>query len=132
MLIYAKDAKSQTNGVPDTLTYLQTIIANKSQYIGQPFSVLMDSLKIQIKFFSPVANIHYDKSKETATRFSFFYPQTANDMYLTYPVLRISWQPYLNAAQSSILYTQFDGGGWATPVVNFYANGIIKDIQIRE
>lgn len=29
--------KAQT-GVPDTLVYLQTIVANKTQYIGQPFS----------------------------------------------------------------------------------------------
>ncbi len=43
---FAKDAKSQTSGVPDTLAYLQSIVANKTQFIGQPFSVLKSSLNI--------------------------------------------------------------------------------------
>ena len=62
--------KAQT-GVPDTLAYLQTIVQNKAQYIGQPFSKLMDSLQIQIKLSFPVAELPYDRFKETSTSFSF-------------------------------------------------------------
>lgn len=116
----------------DTLAYLQSIVANKAQYIGQPFSTLYSNLSIQIKFFSPVADIHHNKSKETATRFSFFFPQSADDMYLTYPLLRISWQPFLNATQSDVIWESNNGGEWNTSAYNFYKNAIIADIKVRD
>ena len=128
-----KLVNAQTYGVPDTLAYLQTIVANKANYIGQSFSILMDSLQIQIKFFSPFSGIHYDISKETSTSFSFYFPQDGlDDFYLTYPKLKIYWQTPLNASQSDFLWRTNNGGGWNSAVAAFYANGIIKDIQIRE
>ena len=130
-VVFAKNTNAQT-GVPDTLAYLQTIVANKANYIGQPFSTLMNNLQIQIKYFCPFANIHYDKYKETSTRMAFYFPQTPDDLYLTYPKIEIYWQPYLNASQSDILFSNTGGGQWSTAVANFYANGIIADIQIRE
>ena len=48
---FTKDVKAQTYGVPDTLAYLLSIVSNKAQYIGQPFSVLKNNLQIQIKYF---------------------------------------------------------------------------------
>ncbi|MCB0714489.1 MAG: hypothetical protein R2796_06600 [Chitinophagaceae bacterium] len=127
--LFIQETKAQ---VTDTLAYLQNIVANKAQYVGQPFSVLYNNLQIQIKFFSPVAAIHYDKNKETSTSVAFYFPQTAEDMYLTYPCLRIYWQPYLNAVQSSILYSQYDGGEWNATIYNFYKNGIILDIKLED
>jgi hypothetical protein len=111
---------------------LQSIVTNKANYIGKPFSTLLNNLQIQIKHFSPIANISYDKSKETATFFSFYFPQSANEIYLTYPCLRISWEPYLNATNSSYLFSKYDGGGWTQEVIDFYKNAIIKDIDIFE
>ena len=131
-VISAKVTKAQTVGVPDTLAYLQTIVANKSQYIGQPFSILLNNLQIQIKYFHPRRDIVYDISKETSTRFGFYFPQSANELYLTYPSLEIYWQPYLNANQSDALWENNNGGGWSTAVAAFYANGIITDIKVRE
>jgi hypothetical protein len=96
-------SNAQTTAVTDTLAYLKSIEANKALYIGQPFSVLMDSLKINIKFFSPFASIPYDKNKETSTSFSFYFPQNAEEIYLTYPSLEIYWLPYLNDTQSRTL-----------------------------
>lgn len=116
----------------DTLSYLQSIVANKANYIGQPFSVLLNNLQIQIKHFSPIAIIQEDKNKETATFFSFYFPQSAEEIYLTYPCLRISWQTSLNAATSRSLYKTNNGGGWTQAVVDFYKNAIIKDIDIFE
>ncbi len=127
-----KLVNAQTYGVPDTLAYLQTIVANKANYIGQPFSILMDSLKIEIKYFHLRRGIHYDISKETSTRFSFYFPETADDLYLAYPYLEIYWQVALNANQSNFLWRNNNGGSWSSAVAAFYANGIIKDIQIRE
>ena len=129
--ISAKDTYAQ-NGVPNTLAYLQTIVDNKSNYIGQPFSVLLDSLQIQIKYFSRFPGLHHDKTKETSTSFSFYLPQDDfNDFYLTYPKLEIYWQPYLNATQSGVLFRN-SRGEWNTDAYNFYKNAIIKDIQIRD
>ncbi len=127
-----KNAKAQA-GVPDTLAYLQSIVVNKAQFVGQSFSVLLDSLKIQVKYFHPICSIHYDKNKETSTHFSFYFPQDGlDDFYLTYPCLAIYWQTPLNNIQSDALWENNNGGEWTTSVVNFYANGIIKDIRIRE
>lgn len=124
-----KTANAQ--GVPDTLAYLNSIVLNKNNYIGQPFSVLSNNLQIQIKFFSPFAAIHHKKNMETSTSFAFYFPLNENQIYLTYPSLEIYWQPYLNASQSSILYSQFDGGGWSSAVYDFYKNAIIADIIVR-
>jgi hypothetical protein len=118
--------------VPDTLAYLQSIVADKSKFIGKPFAVLADSLKIQIKFFSPFASIAYDTHKETSTQFSFRFPQNENEIYLMYPSLRISWKSYLNTVQSDSLYLQYRSVGWSPAVAAFYSNGIIADIKIRE
>ena len=126
----SQETKAQTYGVPDTLVYLQSIVANKAHFIGQPFSVLIDSLKIQIKYFGPNSGIVYDVSKETSTSFGFRTPQNAEEIYLTYPHLLVYWQPCLNANQSRILYNTTVG--WTSTIAAFYATGIIADIQIRE
>lgn len=131
LLSLAKDTKAQT-GVPDTLAYLQTIVANKAQYIGQPLSTLLSDLQIQIKHFSRNTDIVYDISKETSTSFGWYFPQNADEIYLTYPRLRISWQTPLNAYQSGILYTNNNGGWWSTAVYDFYKNGIISDITVDD
>ncbi len=133
LIIIASVKNIKAQGVPDTLAYLQTIVANKSQYIGQPFSVLKNNLQIEIKYFFPFAAIHYDKNKETSTSFGWYIPQTADEIYLAYPLLRISWQMPLDATQSDIIRaTNNNRGQWNSEAALFYANGIIKDIQIRD
>lgn len=90
----------------------------------------MADLQIQIKFFSPFAAIHHDKNKETSTSFAFYFPSSAEEIYLTYPHLKISWHTPLDAIQSSQLYTQYRSVGWFIPIASFYATGIIVDIKI--
>jgi len=132
-ITFSKQVNAQTNsGVPDTLAYLQTIVANKAHYVGKPFSVLMDSLKIQIKFFTPFASLPYNKKKETSTSFSFYLSQTSDDFYLTYPKLEIYWQTPLNAQQSDVLWESNNGGGWSAAVAALYSTAIIADIKVRE
>jgi len=92
----------------------------------------MDSLKIQIKFFSPFASIPHDMNKETSTEFSFYFPQTADEIYLTYPSLEIYWRQYLNADSSKLLYSQYRGVGWSQAVAAFYATGTIADIKVSQ
>jgi len=127
-----KNADAQSSCVPDTLGYLQSIVANKSKYIGKQFSVLMKSLQIQIKFFSPVASINYNKNLETSTLFSFYFPKNSEEIYLTYPSLEIYWKPYLNAVQSELLYSQCQSVGWSPAVAAFYENALISDIKVLE
>ena len=50
----------------------------------------------------------------------FYFPQNADEMYLTYPSLRISWQQYLNANQSNIIRaTNNNRGQWNVAAYNF-------------
>lgn len=127
---FTTKGKTQQPPVTDTLAYLQSIVSNKSNFIGQPFSRLMDSLQIQIKFFSPNATIHYNKNKETSTAFSFYFPATSNDFYLIYPCLEIYWQSYVDINPSNTLYSSNNGGGWSAAVAAHYANAIIADIRV--
>ena len=116
----------------DTLTYLRNIVANKNQYIGHPFHELADTMQLQIRFFSPFGAVHHNKNKETSTSFSFYFPLNDSDFYLSFPKLEIYWQPQLDAVQSWILFRNNNGGGWSPDVLNFYSNGIIADIKVRE
>ena len=130
--LLTKNINAQT-GVPDTLAYLNTIVADKANYIGQPFSVLFNSLQIQTKYFHPIRAVVYNKNKETSTSFAFYYPQDGlDDMYLTYPCLNVYWQTPLDATQSDSIWENNNGGGWNTTAYNFYKNAIISDIKVRE
>ena len=131
MVVFLKDLKAQY-GVPDTLTYLHNIVNNKNQYIGQYFSVLQNSLNIQVKYFHPRRGVTYDTDRETSTKFSFYFPDECDDLYLASPYLEIYWLTPLNAIQSFLLYNSNNGGGWNTAVYNFYKNAIIRDIKVRE
>jgi hypothetical protein len=125
--------KAQT-GVPDTLLYLKTIVQHKAHYIGQPFSKLLDSLQIQIKYFFPKAAIHHNSTKETSTSFSFFFPTTIDDLYLCFPMLDVTWLNPVNgdAIQSDMLRDQYDSVGWNSVIINNYSSRIIGDIKVRE
>ena len=116
----------------DTLAYLKSIVSNKANYVGRPFSTLLTDLQIQIKFFSPFAGKSQDKSKETSATFSFYFPQSVDEIYLTYPCISITWSPYLNADISRGLYKKYNGGGWQQEVIDFYSSAIIADIEVVE
>ncbi len=125
--------KTQAQSSLDTTAYLQSIVLNKANYIGQPFSVLLDSLQIEIKYFFPYTSLPYDKSKETTTAFSFYSLTDINDLYLTFPRLRITWQPYLNANESIIIRATYNNKGhWNAASNTFYSAGIIADIHLWE
>ena len=125
IFIIAITSKVKAQPNIDTLAVLQTIVANKANYIGQPFSVLLSQLPISIKYFLPIprANKRYE---ERHTSFSFYYSQDANRMY---PSLEIDWQVPLNQTLSYSLWTQ-TSGAWTSVHSAHYANGIIKDIAV--
>lgn len=123
--------KAQT-GVPDTLAYLQTIVTNKAQYIGQPFSILSSGLQLQVKRFNPFADDHAYKNKETTTGFAFYFPNTMQDLYLIYPCLIIEWQTPLNAEISRQVWNDNGRGKWLPNSATLYNSAIISDIYILE
>lgn len=130
--IFSKEIKAQT-GVPDTLVYLKTIEANKSQYIGQPFSILNNALHVEIKFFQPFASKPHDRFKETTTIFSFYFPNSNAEMYLTSPSLTIIWETPLDINQSfQIFGIGNNKGRWNTAALSHYSSSIIKNIVIIE
>lgn len=130
--IFSKEINAQ-KGVPDTLVYLQTVVASKAKYIGQPFSILLTDMQIQIKHFIPIANITHDISKETSTSFGFYFTQNSEEMYLAYPRLRITWKTPLDITLSdNIRKNNNNRGLWNQSSNLLYANSIIADIKIRE
>jgi len=131
VLLSNKSLKAQSVGVSDTLAYLKAIEANKSQYVGKPFSLLQDSLKIGIKFFSPFAANTAYIDRETSTSFAFYFPQSSGDHYLSYPRLEIDWQYPLNARESNVLFDN-SNGAWTSTTIFFYSIGIIANIKVIE
>lgn len=112
----------------DTLTYLKTITAQKQKYIGKPFSVLLNDLKISIVVFYPHASIHSAKSKETSTAFRFIVPEYLEGY--KFPHLEVYWEPYLNADLSDEIFKKYEIPGWWSPeAIEFCRNAIIKNID---
>ncbi|MBC7935737.1 MAG: hypothetical protein H7Y86_10345 [Rhizobacter sp.] len=125
ILSITSKVKAQPN--IDTLAVLQTIVANKSSYIGQPFSVLLSQLPISIKYFLPIP--YAKRHEEKHTSFAFFYTSDAQQNYRMYPRFGILWQNPLNQSLSYSLWRQ-TSGAWTSTHSAHYANAIIGDIWI--
>jgi len=127
-------SQSYPTHITDTLNYLRYIVSNKQQFIGQPFNVLKDSLKIDIKYFCPFGAYHFDQSKETHSRFGFNFSDNLEDFYLTYPGINITWQQPLNLVLAYQIAQGYENTGtaWGTRAYQHYASAIIKDISLVE
>ena len=115
--------------VADTLVYLRQIENNKSKYINQPFSLLLNDLKIIPMFFSPGPGITSDISKETSTSFYFIIPEFMED-FGSYN-FEIEWTTPLNSKISGPIYDNGSyRGEWRPEAEQFYKIGIVKDISV--
>jgi hypothetical protein len=133
LFILTSNSRAQTIGVPDTLAYLNNIVANKTLYIGQPFSVLANSLQISIKYFNPDASVHHKKNCEDETSLAFYNSLNANDYHLSFPRLIIYWSPPFKNINLSIAIRDADSlQGWNAIAKAHYANSIIADIRVFE
>ncbi len=122
---------AQKYGVPDTLAYLHEVVANKAKYIGQPFSKLQADLKLKIKWFSPFAHFSYRRYTETSTSFAFYFPLNQEEIYLTYPCLKVFWYPYLDTHKSDEVIGN-NRGKWSAAASTLYSTAIIYDIWLQD
>jgi len=112
----------------DTVAILQTMVTNKSSYIGQPFSYLISQLPIQVQSFMPLPGGN-NRYKERLTSFSFYNTQQLNLEYRTYPMLQITWQAPINRSYSQTLWRQTNGA-WSSTISSHYSTWVISDISI--
>ena len=123
-----KGANAQA-GVSDTLAYVNQIKANKSQYIGKPFSVLLADLQAGIKFFTPRSGMSAYKNKETSTGFYFIIPEYMED-FGSYN-FEIKWATPLDRAVTDQIYGSGQyAGQWRPEPAQYYGTGIIADIVV--
>lgn len=115
----------------DSLSYMKDIIANKDKYINQPFSVLLNDLKMPVKSYQ---SRHSNRIENDGIRISFdnVYITTAKDM--NYPAgyknpvgLNIEWVSQISRKEVDSNLTN-EAGEWAAAEQKYYSSKIVGDI----
>ena len=109
----------------DTLNYLKQFEAHKANYIGQPFSVLLNNMTLmQPKTVWPKSP--HNKNIRTGSMFIFNHKELS---YHNAIVLYIEWETPLPSSETKALSTanQFY---FTNDEKSFYGNKIIKDIRV--
>ncbi|MDN3692907.1 hypothetical protein QWZ06_11740 [Chryseobacterium tructae] len=114
------------NAQLDTLKYLKQFEANKAQYIGKPFAVLLnDMIQIQPKTVWPVL-ITNKKSVIRESEFNFCDKEKSFNNVIK---LYITWQEEI--PRSDIKYCEQKNGFYFTEEERvLYGNKIVKDILV--
>ena len=107
----------------------KNIVANKANYIGQPFSVFLAKMPIGIKYFEPSRGLPHNKNAEPSTQLLFYFPQNISELNKTFPKLEIVWEPILNRTTSASLFTQYRGA-WSSLIASHYNSAVISDIIV--
>ena len=110
---------------------MQQIVVNKANYIGKPFFVLEQDLKLKIKNFSSIGKEAH-KNEATSTIFRFRSIREQGDRF--YPRLKIFWkEPYLSLIKSDSIYMRDrkNIGVWDREAESLYRSCVIEDIQAR-
>jgi hypothetical protein len=116
----------QSKAQLDTLSYLKQFEINKAQYIGQPFSkLLQDMTQIQPKtaWSLPVKN---NKNIVKNTLFNFCEKKYSFHNTIT---LSIHWQNDIPISQTDVLGVQ-NQYYFTNTEKTFYGNKIVKDIKV--
>lgn len=123
ILLFSFQSKAQL----DTLNYLKQFEANKANYIGQPFSKLLDDMtQIQPKTVWS-QSIFNNKNILRNTRFKFCnMNKTFNGNVIN---LDITWQIDIPRNETKALSTQNEYY-FTNEEKNFYGNKIVKDIIV--
>ena len=115
--------------LPDTTTYLENIVKNKTQYIGKPFSDLEKDLKIKIIGYAPFVESSMDISKEGSTALNFV-DLHQEDNFGKYPYLLIYWKEPLNMNETRAYFDKYHNYDWTDEIEKHYKNGIIRNIEV--
>ena len=122
------ESSSQRPIVKDTIGYLKKMEALKADYVGQPFSKLLNDLKMNIVYFCPMATDLRDIAKEPQTVFRFARPNLIS--ISSSPSMVIFWQSYVNSDQSLEIADSGIFGKWTDVAKTHYQNAIVRDISI--
>lgn len=111
--------------VTDTAAYLNNnIAANKTLFINQPFSILLDSLKVNpISFIGHVSQ--RNKKSEHSTTF-YFRGGLENRIYMI-----IKWDTPIIKTSSHEQVEESSNWQFTSQIENLYSSKIIKDIIIK-
>ncbi|MGL5234521.1 MAG: hypothetical protein ACRC8Z_07195 [Empedobacter falsenii] len=110
----------------DTLAYIKQFEINKANYIGKPFSVLLnDMTKIKPKtvWFTPIPD---NKNNVKVSRFKFVTKDRSFNRALT---LSITWKDFIPYSDVKYLY-QKNKFYFTNEEKDFYAEKIIQDISV--
>jgi hypothetical protein len=127
-IFIANKSKGQ---VPDTLNYLRSLVTNKSQFVGQNFTHLVNQLPIQIRYFFARSLSSKQMYIEKSTAFCFYRPLNSEELEHTYPRLVIFWQGSQNIRISDS-FRKIWNGQFITPLLNHYGSCIVADIELEE
>lgn len=110
----------------DTLNYLKQFEINKTNYIGQPFSKLLnDMTQIQPKLVWPSPNFK-NKNYNYETNFNFCDKEFSFYNAINF---RIEWQNPLLRSETKY-YQQLNNTYFTNDEKIFYGSKIVKDIKV--
>jgi hypothetical protein len=124
--------------IQDTSAYLRdSIVANRSYYIGKTLSVLLNRLQLPIKAYTNALPLPNQPDTILVYRTVFYFTDTRGAFIrmadnLKTPFIEVRFaapvpvpKAYLKKGKLLDSYT-----GWTTAKANFYGNWIIADLQV--
>ena len=124
----AKGMYAQTQ--VDTIGLLkQTILNNKTNFIGKPFSALVNSLSpsLPIKHYSPE---WFGGLKNRQTSFGFIDVENVRRSPKNIIYIYIYWQNPESRDNEATQWRKLPAGQWSQDDFNYYKDWIVKDIKV--
>jgi hypothetical protein len=110
----------------DTLNYLKQFEANKANYIGQPFSKLLNDIsQVHPKTVWPVPNFK-TKNYNFSTNFNFCDKEFSFYNVIT---LSVEWENPILRSETKY-YQQLNDSFFTNDEKGFYGSKIVKDIKV--
>jgi hypothetical protein len=123
-ILLAKNSSAQI----DTFAFLKNFELQKAQYIGQPFSVLLNAMgQVQPKSAWGGRNAR-NKTQIPYCTFNFVTPDNCFS-YLGVITMLVDWQTFI-PSQDIDYYSNLNHFYFTNSERQFYSNKIIKDISV--
>ena len=119
--------KNKAQQITDTLNYVKQFEINKSNYIGQPFSQLLNNMtSLQPKTVNSLVGI-WGQNSISFSCFNFTEKDKQYDKETVYMI--ITWQTPLSSSDTKSLTVQ-NGFLFTNDEKNYYGSKVIKDIEV--